>query len=55
MLATLRQLGVSPRDLEDIAHEVFLRVRKHWHEYNPSRPLRPWLLVFAFRQASEYR
>ncbi len=55
VLATLRQLGVAPRDLEDIAHEVFLRVYKHWHEYEPSRPLRPWLFVFAFRQASDYR
>lgn len=55
VLATLRQLGVAPRDLEDLGHEVFLRVYKHWHEYQPSRPLRPWLFVFAFRQASDYR
>ena len=55
VLATLRQLGVSPRDLEDITHEVFLHVFKHLHEYEPSRPLRPWLFVFAFRQASAYR
>ncbi|MEP7122367.1 MAG: sigma-70 family RNA polymerase sigma factor [Byssovorax sp.] len=55
VVATLRQLGVAPRDLEDLAHEVFLRVYKHWHEYQPSRPLRPWLFVFAYRQASDYR
>lgn len=53
--ATLRQLGVAPRDLEDITHEVFLRVFKHLHEYEPARPARPWLFVFAFRQASDYR
>jgi RNA polymerase sigma-70 factor (ECF subfamily) len=55
LFATLRRLGVSPRDLEDVTHEVFLRVHQHWHEYQPSRPVRPWLFVFAYRQASDYR
>ena len=55
MLATLRRLGVAPRDLEDVTHEVFLRVYKHWDEYQPSRPPRPWLFAFAYRQASDYR
>ena len=55
VMATVRQLGVAPRDVEDITHEVFLRVYKHWHEYQPSRPLRPWLFLFAYRQASDYR
>ena len=55
LFATLRRLGVAPRDLEDVTHEAFLRIHKHWHEYEPSRPVRPWLFVFACRQASDYR
>ena len=53
--ATLRRLGVPERDIEDVAHETFLRVAAHLHEYEPSRPLRPWLFVFALRMARDYR
>jgi len=52
---TLRRLGVSERDAEDIAHDVFLRVYEKLGAYDPSRPLRPWLFGFAFRAASDYR
>ena len=52
---TLRRLGVAERDVEDVAHETFLRVAAHLHEYDPGRPLRPWLFVFAFRMAGDYR
>ena len=38
---TLMRVGNAPRDLEDITHEVFLRVYKHWHAYDPSRAVRP--------------
>jgi len=55
VLATLRRLGVAPRDLEDVTHEVFLRVHARWDEYDPARPVRPWLFAFAFRLASDYR
>jgi len=49
----LRRLGVRARDLEDLTHEVFLA---WWRStaYDPSRPLRPWLLGIAFRVASAY-
>jgi len=52
---TLRRLGVHDRDVEDMAHETFLRVSAHLHEYDPRRPLRPWLFVFALRMARDYR
>ena len=52
---TLRRLGVAERDVEDVAHETFLRVAAHLHEYDAGRPLRPWLFVFAFRMAGDYR
>src|SRR5262245_48809061 len=46
---TLRRLGVRPEDLEDDAHEVFLVLNRKWAEYDPSRPLRPYLFGIAFR------
>jgi RNA polymerase sigma-70 factor (ECF subfamily) len=52
---TLRRLGVAARDVEDVAHETFLRVAAHLHEYDAQRPLRPWLFVFALRMARDYR
>ncbi len=52
---TLRRLGVRERDLEDVAHEVFLAVYKRLADYDPARPLRPWLFGFCFRTASDYR
>jgi RNA polymerase sigma-70 factor (ECF subfamily) len=51
----LRRLGVPARDLEDLTHDVFLRVHAEWHGYDPARPIRPWLFGFAFRIASDYR
>jgi RNA polymerase sigma-70 factor (ECF subfamily) len=52
---TLRRLGVREADLEDVAHEVFLRVHARFAEYDPSRPIRPWLFGFALRVAADYR
>lgn len=52
---TLRRLGVAERDVEDVAHETFLRVARHLPEYEPGRPLRAWLFVFAMRMARDYR
>ncbi|HEX9297802.1 MAG TPA: RNA polymerase sigma factor [Polyangiaceae bacterium] len=51
----LRRLGVSERDLEDVTHDVFVRVYLQLEQYDPVRPLRPWLFGFAYRTASEYR
>jgi RNA polymerase sigma-70 factor (ECF subfamily) len=52
---SLRRLGVHARDLEDVAHEVFLRAYENLPKYDVSRPIRPWLFAFAFRFASDYR
>ena len=52
---TLRRFGVADRDLEDVAHEVFVVVNRRLGEYDPARPLRPWLFAIAFRCASDYR
>lgn len=53
--ASLRRLGVSGADLEDVAHEVFLVVHRKLVEYDRARPLRPWLFGIAYRVASEHR
>jgi RNA polymerase sigma-70 factor (ECF subfamily) len=52
---TLRRLGVSTHDLEDVTHDVFVHVYKQLDRYDPRRPLRPWLFGFAYRIASDYR
>jgi RNA polymerase sigma-70 factor (ECF subfamily) len=52
---TLKHLGVRDADLEDLAHEVFLRVHERIEDYDESRPIKPWLFAFAFRVASGHR
>jgi RNA polymerase sigma-70 factor, ECF subfamily len=52
---SLRRLGVPPRDVEDLAHDVFLKVYGQFNRYEPGRPIRPWLFGFAARVASDYR
>lgn len=52
---SLRRLGVHERDIEDVAHDVFLAIHKKLDDYDPARPLRPWIFAFAFRFASDYR
>ncbi len=41
--------------VEDVAHDVFVAVYRHWDDRDPSRPLRPWLFGFCFRLASDHR
>ena len=53
---TLRRLGTSPSEADDLAQEVFLVLRKRWTAYDPGRPLRPFLFGIAFRiAAAHYR
>jgi RNA polymerase sigma-70 factor (ECF subfamily) len=52
---SLQRLGVRHPDIEDLAHEVFLVLSRKWCDYNPSRPLRPYIFGVAFRIASQYR
>jgi RNA polymerase sigma-70 factor (ECF subfamily) len=53
--ASLRRLGVHPRDLEDVAQDLFVRVHRRLDDYDPERPIRPWLFAFALRCASDWR
>jgi RNA polymerase sigma-70 factor (ECF subfamily) len=52
---TLQRLGVREADLEDLAHEVFLKVHTRLRDYDRSRPIRPWLFGFAYRVAADHR
>jgi RNA polymerase sigma-70 factor (ECF subfamily) len=51
----LKRLGVWERDLEDAVHDVFIVVHRRLPDYDPSRPLKPWLAGIATRVASEFR
>lgn len=53
--STLRRLGVPEAHVEDVAHDVFVTAWKKLAEYDPSRPLRPWLFGIAYRLASDFR
>ncbi|HKY39115.1 MAG TPA: sigma-70 family RNA polymerase sigma factor [Polyangiaceae bacterium] len=52
---TLRRLGVAFADREDLTHDTFVAVFRHWQSYDAERPLRPWLFGFALRVASDHR
>ena len=51
---TLRRLGTSQSEVDDLAQEVFLALRRCWADYDTSRPLRPFLFGISFRIASAY-
>jgi RNA polymerase sigma-70 factor (ECF subfamily) len=52
---TLRRLGAPAKDLEDLTHDLFVVVHRRLSEYDPARPLRPWLFGIAVRVLSDYR
>jgi RNA polymerase sigma-70 factor (ECF subfamily) len=51
----LRHLGISDADREDVVHEVFLAVFGRLGDFDPERPIRPWLFGFAYRVAIAHR
>jgi RNA polymerase sigma-70 factor, ECF subfamily len=55
VFTALRRLGVAEADREDLASEVFFRVYQRRDDYDPARPIKPWLFAFALRVASEHR
>jgi RNA polymerase sigma-70 factor (ECF subfamily) len=48
---TLRRLGTDRSEVDDLAQEVFLVLHRRWAEYDPDRPLRPYLFGIALRIA----
>lgn len=52
---SLRRLGVRPSELDDLMQEVFTVVFRRLGDYDPSRPIEPWLFGIAFRTVSVFR
>lgn len=48
---SLRRLGVNSPELEDLTQDVLLVVLRRWSDFDPARPLRPWLFGIAYRVA----
>jgi RNA polymerase sigma-70 factor (ECF subfamily) len=55
LFETLLRLGASPREIEDLAHEVFLVLLRNWSELDLSRPFRPYLFAIVFRVVCAHR
>ena len=55
VFASLRRLGAPAADLEDLAHDVFVVLLRHWPTLDTSRPLRPYLFGIAYRIVSAHR
>jgi RNA polymerase sigma-70 factor (ECF subfamily) len=52
---SLRRHGVSPRNVEDAAHEVFLVLYRRLSDLDRSHSLRPYLRTIAVRIAAAHR
>lgn len=52
---SLRRLGVASAELEDATQDVFVIVHRRLHDFDLTRPVRPWLFGIALRIASERR
>ncbi|MEO6603054.1 MAG: sigma-70 family RNA polymerase sigma factor [Polyangiaceae bacterium] len=55
LIGSLRRLGVRYPDVEDVLHEVFLVMLRRWEDYDPTRPVRPWLFGITYRVAAANR
>jgi RNA polymerase sigma-70 factor (ECF subfamily) len=53
--AILRRNGVNAMDAEDLVQEVLLVMWRRRNDYDPSRPLRPWLGGIAVKVAASFR
>ena len=55
LFETLRRLGARPREVEDLAQEVFIVLHRNWPTLDTTRPLRPYLFGIAFRVVCAHR
>ena len=55
VLRILRLLGVPPRDREDVAQEVFIKVFRHLKGYQRGRSFGGWLYRVSVNAANDYR
>ena len=47
--------SILSQEIEDLAQDVFIALRRSWPRYDSSRPLRPYLFGVAFRVVSMHR
>lgn len=52
---SLRRLGVRDADVPDLVQEVFVVVHRILPDYDPERPMWPWLFGVVYRTAAAYR
>jgi RNA polymerase sigma-70 factor, ECF subfamily len=55
IFATLRRLGAAPHEVEDLAQDVFVVLRRNWPTLDTQRPIRPYLIGVAFRIVCAHR
>ena len=55
VLRVLRFLGVPPRDREDVAQDVFIRVFRHLKGFRRGRSFSGWLYRVSVNSAHDYR
>jgi len=53
--AVLGRLSVPDEAVRDAVQDVFVAAYRRWHDFDPSRPVRPWLTGFARHVAFRYR
>ena len=51
----LARLGAQENHREDLAHDVFATAFRHLGDYDPARPVRPWLFGIAFRVMLDFK
>lgn len=52
---TVRFLVANVTDSDDIVQEIYISVYRSLHQYDLTRPFRPWLMTIAIRQVHTYR
>ena len=55
VMRVVRRMGTPAADVEDVAQEVFVVIHRRLSDYDPSRPLRPWIFGIASRTALAHR
>ena len=55
VIRTLRHLGISEADVDDVAQEVFVTVHRKLPEFEGRSKLRTWLYAICLRVASDHR
>ncbi len=46
--------GVPADDRDDLFQDIFIKIHEHAHQYDPSRPLHPWLFTVVANTVRTY-